>query len=178
MNIENKTKHTIELDRAFQKIHYRLSLFPFQIGFFITLVVIAVLGFIDNNIDFGIFILAIAIISNLLIIWIYKLSIKKANSSYKIMQERPLNHYVFGEEEVKIESTATSASSSTVLAYSTIHLVVVTDKLIVLYLNKVLAYLVDNNGYFSGSRDELVELLKRKVTKLKVLGNLTITKTD
>lgn len=168
MEIRNVTTLSKEINREFQKVHFKKRGMPFIVVFNLIILALAILMFVCDDFELGAYFIFIIIIFDLAMVLITLLATRIMNKSYKILQESPVEAYTFTDDEVKVETRSASTSSTSTFKYSVIHSVLLAKNFVALYINKMQALVIDNNGYVSGTREELIELFKTKLDAKKI----------
>lgn len=172
MEVVNTTKITKELNSTFQKIHFRKNGLLFSLVttpiFFAFAAIFFVFYFVLSYevLYFAIFFAAFPILFNLFLIIAFLKATKKGNEL--VEKESPANTYVFTENEIKIESKMNTGSSNSVHSYDYIQAAILSKTIFLLYIDKMHAFLVDVNGFTSGSCEELIALLATKLDAKKI----------
>lgn len=167
MEIKNVTKYSEELNKIFQKLNFK-RLLPLQLICSAVLAVCAVIAFVMDDIENGIFSIFMMVFFNGLVYFSFLIARKLVNKSNRLMQEAPTQSYVFRENEIEIQMQSASASSTSTLSYGLVSSVIISKRITLMFINKVQAYIIDNEGFLSGSREEFIDLLKRKVDVKKI----------
>lgn len=167
MIIKNTTKHTKELNTAFQKAHFIKTVLPFQIWITVIFLVLGGLSFI-GDVELGCYVFGGVVLFNTLLPLMVVFTQKRVDKSFNSLHGGLTNSYEFNETGIKIDTISSSISSNAVHAYSLITSVLVSDKFIALYISKSNAFIIDPDGFTSGSHQELVNLLKQKIDPGKV----------
>jgi len=168
MEIKNTTKLTKEISRTFLIAHYKKTILPIT---YITLIVFGALSAIrilEKEYETAFILFAFAVGINLFLWLVVVISQKSVNKSYLLIQQEPTYAYTFFENEFKIEETSANSSSDTTYQYNLLNSVLITDKLIALYINKINALVIDNAGFTVGTREDLINLLKQKIAQKKI----------
>ena len=125
-------------------------------------ILLGILIFFWDNETLGLFIaltvlLSIGLIGVILLLigkkWLIKVSNKSLENGVKYL-------YTFYESGVKIESLLSGKNSVTQIQYNNLEKVVIKEDFIYLYANNVSIYFVDNNTFFDGKKEEVINLLK------------------
>ena len=172
MQITNVTRITGELNKKFQKIHFRYRKLPFVICLnFFGVIIIALIFLLDLDklLDFqDLGFIAIGIVAMLNILFFVTLIVSSRKVNKVLDQDIGTNFYDFCDSAIKIKTQSKNVSGDSIFSYDVIASVLVSQRFIALFLNKTEAFIVDANGYSSGSAEELMNLLYQNVNSKKI----------
>ena len=166
--IVNETEITLEHVDALQKMHFRRTTLPILILLIIPTVLVVGLCFALQMWVHGGVLASIIFLICLLIVINVKLQTRKINKDANYSQECPVNLHTFLENDIKIQVKASTFSSDILFTYHKIPFVIVTKNCVYIFISKSNALILADNGYKSGSREELIELLKQKLPPKKI----------
>jgi len=173
--IKNVTLTTREINKEFQKIRFRLFILPrylknFSINFIIIagLAASAIMLFPKRALIFGFIFGTLFCIYLMCVVIRYASALKKSHQT--VEQAAPIDTFIFDGDEVELtirtkytEALVTGKSNNVLL------LVIFSPKVIILYSSVIADVCVfDNSNFESGTKEDLVALLKEKLNASKV----------
>jgi hypothetical protein len=165
--IVNKTEVTAENTEDLSKT-YSKNAFIFIIIFSIAIGIIGIVFIILNSLFYSIFFILIAVLYPFLFLYMQSKNTKKLNKF--AVERKTVNIQYFNNDHLLIKSIGINTESTLTIEYDKIFKIKSSNDNVFIFVSPRQAFVVGNNGYEIGNRQELINLLKAKLPSKKVKG--------
>jgi len=162
MQIRNVTKFTKEVGREYHKVHYRMRIMRFQIIFTLLFLIGSAIFFWKGMLSTGIVFASLTVALNLLLGGIYFFTILRHRKAFDF-DKAPTFIYDFYENTMNAEFVHESQTACTSYSYKALFGVAITKKIILLFASPVKAFILDKEGFSSGTCEEFINILKQQL---------------
>ena len=164
-----QTTYSVEKHKQLSVLVFKMKLVPYMIKVEILFILVTIVGYFTNPflLEIGI---GVTVLTPIALMVSHRIKQKKLYKNYPSVQRQPTLKFVFEEDYFNFERLDETVSTSKVI-YSDVYMCAEDHYNFYLFLNPVMAYIVDKTGFGEDKIGDVREFLKSKINKTKLLKN-------